>query len=331
MAYEPPRDRDGRPFLVHLPDEAAPDPAESFRVEIPESELPPVPVPPPPPPAPEPEPPRRRGRTALILCLVALAAAVFAGGVWAVYQSVFAPQRQYQDALDAGAGFYAAGDYQAAAGSYTQALDLLPDAPEARQGLLRSYQALADESVASGDYDGAIHHMEVCFALTNLPEAEQRADSLRLEQEQLRQQETLTEYEVLAAQYAAEKEYEKAADVYRQCLELSGDARYEDLAREQEELRKKAEEEELARQTVSASLPAGTYQGRQLVSLACPDASARIYYTLDGTAPGQGSTPYSGAVELGPEPGVYVLRAVAYRSGQRGQELQLSYQIQAAE
>lgn len=59
------------------------------------------------------------------------------------------------------------------------------------------------------------------------------------------------------------------------------------------------------------SLDAGFYSGSQNVSISSTDATATIYYTLDGTVPTTGSTTYSGPVAVNT---TSVLRARAFSS-----------------
>ena len=266
-----------------------------------------------------------------VLAVTAVSLAVFAAGAFALYATVFAPRQQYRDALACGNSLYLDGDPKAAAGAFARALELQPEGEEALAGLLKSYTALADAAVEQGDFDTAIYQMELCYALTDDPRAERYADELRRQQAALLQRETLLQLEQEAQRSAAESRWDEAASLYRQCFALTGDARYEALAQEQERSKQQAQEAEAARSVLTASLPGGTYTGSQVVSLSCPDPSARIYYTLDGTAPSQGSLRYDGGVELGPEPGIYVLQAVAYRRNVRGPVLLLRYEILAAE
>jgi hypothetical protein len=60
------------------------------------------------------------------------------------------------------------------------------------------------------------------------------------------------------------------------------------------------------------SIKAGMYDDAQKVDLTTDDASAKIYYTLDGKTPTDKSTPYSGPIAMSK---TTVIRAVAYRDG----------------
>jgi gliding motility-associated-like protein len=57
----------------------------------------------------------------------------------------------------------------------------------------------------------------------------------------------------------------------------------------------------------------GFYPGAQNVTITCPDATATIRYTLDGSVPTTASTAYSGPVSI---PSTKVLRAVAFSANQ---------------
>jgi gliding motility-associated-like protein len=63
--------------------------------------------------------------------------------------------------------------------------------------------------------------------------------------------------------------------------------------------------------TPTASVAAGFYTGTQSVTLATTDASATIYYTLDGTTPTTASTVYAGPISIAT---TQVLRAKSFSS-----------------
>ena len=72
-------------------------------------------------------------------------------------------------------------------------------------------------------------------------------------------------------------------------------------------------------QEVISTVEAGYYGGAQSVSLSCPDATATIYYTLDGSIPTTGSTVYSGPINLN---NTTTLRAMALSGdAERGESL----------
>lgn len=177
----------GAPPGDALPETPNPD---SFSVEIPEIELaPPIASETP---AELSEKPAASGSSRLrwVLGISLLGAALLALGAALLYWFLLAlPQRTYDRYLSDGAALLDQQRYEDAAGAYTQALEAAPDGgAAARQGLLRTYAALADQSVSQGDYDSAIYAMDLCFALTDLPEAARRADQLRQEQEALSRQ-----------------------------------------------------------------------------------------------------------------------------------------------
>ncbi|WP_298461414.1 chitobiase/beta-hexosaminidase C-terminal domain-containing protein [uncultured Cellulomonas sp.] len=77
-----------------------------------------------------------------------------------------------------------------------------------------------------------------------------------------------------------------------------------------------------------ADLRGGTYYSAQSVTLSSPDASAEIYYTLDGSTPTAASTQYTGPIEL-TEVGDHVLKAVAVSGSTSSPVLTASYSIRS--
>jgi hypothetical protein len=63
----------------------------------------------------------------------------------------------------------------------------------------------------------------------------------------------------------------------------------------------------------AASVPGGSYSAAQNVTLSTATGGANIYYTTNGSAPSETSTPYTGAVAVGS--GTTTLKAVAVKSG----------------
>ncbi len=74
----------------------------------------------------------------------------------------------------------------------------------------------------------------------------------------------------------------------------------------------------------TANTPGGTYSGSVQVELSAGDA--KIYYTLDDTAPNAASLEYTGPILL--SAGTHHLRAVAIRDGKTSAEWSASYTVQ---
>ena len=126
------------PLLDHTsPDDAPPPPEEAAVV--------PPPQPPAPPVLPVQEPPRppRKGRRVPVPLIAALAVILVAAGVFFGWRMI-AGSNAYQQALDQGAQALEAGDYEAAAQAYEQALDARPEDPAAALGLSQAYLCLGE-------------------------------------------------------------------------------------------------------------------------------------------------------------------------------------------
>ena len=74
--------------------------------------------------------------------------------------------------------------------------------------------------------------------------------------------------------------------------------------------------------------PGGTYLNAQTVTISDPDASAKIYYTTDGSTPSASSLPYWGPIAV---PASETIRAIAIDSGEQNSNVGTSvYVIQTA-
>lgn len=64
--------------------------------------------------------------------------------------------------------------------------------------------------------------------------------------------------------------------------------------------------------------PGMTYNSAQMVSITCATPGASIYYTMDGSAPNQGSTAYTGVLDI---PDDATIKAIAYKTGWQPSEV----------
>lgn len=318
----------GEGFEVHIPEEELPPEfpggQEPFTVHIPEDELPPEPAVSPAP-APPPDPPPRRGRSPwMVAGAIGVVVLLFVAGIL-LYSQFFSNQSKYSDALESAQTLLDLGDYEGAIEAYSRALEILPGGQEAIDGQVSAYLALSDQALEAEDYEGAVRFLEKCLELSKDSAYQEKIDSVKKEQEQRGQQAQVEELEQRAAQSVDEKKYQEAMEVYQQILDLTGDQKYADLIRNLQDLLDKEEEQEAQNRVVQSSLPSGSYSSEQVVGLTCKDPTAVIYYTLDGSTPGQGSTRYAGVIRL--EEGNWTLRAVSYVGSTRSEESSWTYQI----
>lgn len=75
---------------------------------------------------------------------------------------------------------------------------------------------------------------------------------------------------------------------------------------------------------IAASPAPGSYQGLQTVSISCNTVGAKMYYTLDGSNPGTGSTQYTGPVKVEK---TATLKVIAEKNGTKSEVHSFDYKI----
>ena len=337
MSAEPPRDRNGNPFYIHIPGEKSELQEDEFKVEIPEEELPPVPI--------ELDPLYQTSSLPLSgkeseeskeemsasskTRWIILGCIAFAVVLLLILYIVFVPRSpSYENLIRQASDLFAEGDYAASAELYEDALSANPESSEAKNGLLQVYSVMSESAVQNGNYDTAISYMELCFAETDLEKARELAEEYRKQKEISENEAAFDEALSYAASYASQNDHTRAAQYYWLCYQLSGDENYQKLAEEQEAYLAVPSPSPAALPSLQYDLQPGSYTGTQYLNLTCQDPSVKIYYTSDGTIPSQGSSRYTGVLQIGPEPGTYRIRAVPYSPlSVRGEEIDLVYEI----
>lgn len=75
---------------------------------------------------------------------------------------------------------------------------------------------------------------------------------------------------------------------------------------------------------IAVSPAPGSYQGSQTVSISCNTVGAKMYYTLDGSNPGTGSTQYTGPVKVDK---TATLKVIAEKNGTKSEVHSFDYTI----